>query len=68
MYALDGRLALKKIIGKMRAILGHVGAWAPRAEQLATAAFLANQAATSAYLSDIRSELETRLRGLHAGF
>ena len=58
----------EKIIGKMRAILGHVGAWAPRAEQLATAAFLANQTATSAYLTDIRSELETRLRGLHAGF
>ncbi len=58
----------EKIIGKMRAILGHVGAWAPRAEQLATAAFLADPSATSAYLTDIRSELETRLRGLHAGF
>ncbi|MGB4775841.1 MAG: aminotransferase class I/II-fold pyridoxal phosphate-dependent enzyme, partial [Daejeonella sp.] len=30
----------ENVIGKMKSILGHVGAWAPKAEQLATAKFL----------------------------
>ena len=32
----------KLIIDKMKAILTHVGAWAPKAEQMATAKYLSN--------------------------
>lgn len=55
------------IIGKMRAILGHVGAWAPKAEQVASARFLSDKEATAAYMSTIKSEVFSRLEGLFQG-
>jgi aspartate aminotransferase len=56
------------VIGRMSAVLGHVGAWAPRAEQLATVELLDDEAAMSAFLVPFRRGLETRLSKLHAGF
>jgi aspartate aminotransferase len=56
------------VIGRMSAVLGHVGAWAPRAEQLATVEMLDDPAAMSAFLVQFRHGLETRLAKLHAGF
>ena len=56
------------VIHKMKAILSHLGAWAPMAEQKATAKFLPNTKAIDAYLKDFKSELEFRLREIHAGF
>ncbi|NQX91509.1 MAG: aminotransferase class I/II-fold pyridoxal phosphate-dependent enzyme [Flavobacteriales bacterium] len=56
-----------KIIGKMRAILGHVGAWSPKAEQLATAEYLGKDKAVDAYISDIKSKIEERLTGFFNG-
>lgn len=58
----------EKIIAKMRAILGHIGAWSPRAEQVATAGFLSDTSATSTYLNAIRSKLQERLDGIYAVF
>jgi aspartate aminotransferase len=52
---------------RMAGILGHVGAWAPRAEQVATAAFLRDRAAIEAYHAAMRREVELRLDALHAG-
>lgn len=56
------------IINKMKAILGHVGAWAPMAEQKAVANFLGNKNAIEKYLAHFKNGLEERLRGIHAGF
>jgi aspartate aminotransferase len=51
-----------------QALIGHMGAWAPRPEQLATAALLNDEAATEGYLTEFRGQLEARLQALHDGF
>ena len=56
------------VIDRMSAILGHVGAWAPRAEQLATAKLLDDAGAIATYLGHLRGELALRLDALHEGF
>jgi aspartate aminotransferase len=56
------------IINKMKSILGHVGAWAPMAEQKAVANFLGRTKEIEKYLSHFKSHLEVRLRGIFAGF
>lgn len=56
------------IINKMKAILGHVGAWAPKAEQLATATFMKDFNAVNEYLGWIRREANDRLQGFYEGF
>ena len=58
----------QKIINKMKAILGHVGAWAPKAEQVATANYLNNTAATTTYLKDFKAAISDRLNGFYEGF
>jgi aspartate aminotransferase len=58
----------KSIIDKMKSIIGHVGAWAPRAEQIAAARFISDSDATSAYLGNIRNEIYARLTAIHNGF
>lgn len=54
-------------IGPMSSMLGHVGAWAPHAEQVATAEFLADRAALEAHRRHFVAGVEARLRPLHAG-
>ncbi len=56
-----------KIMAKMRSILGHIGAWAPKAEQLATANYLNNTAALETFLADIKNKVSERLFFLHEG-
>ena len=56
------------IIDKMKAILSHIGAWAPMAEQKATAAFLPLRQEIDEYLSKFKAEVEFRLREIYAGF
>jgi len=51
----------------MKAILGHVGAWAPRAEQVATARLLNNPGAMSAFNTKFLEGLNVRLGLLHRG-
>ena len=55
------------IIEKMKSILGHVGAWAPKAEQVATAQFMPNTAAVDAFLSDTKRKLQSSLQALFKG-
>jgi aspartate aminotransferase len=55
------------VIERMSAILGHVGAWAPRAEQLATAALLAEPEAVAAHAAAMRDAVAARLQRLHEG-
>lgn len=57
----------KVVMDKMKAILSHVGAWAPMAEQKAVAKFLHNKKAIENYLSHFKSEVEFRLREIYNG-
>ena len=56
------------IISKMKAILTHIGAWAPMAEQKAVAQFLGKRDAITNFLSHFKKEIEERLHGIYAGF
>lgn len=58
----------KKVIDKMKAILTHVGAWAPRAEQIATAAYLNDLEAYDRFLSEVKIKINDRLQGFYKGF
>jgi aspartate aminotransferase len=58
----------KKIIEKIKSILTHVGAWAPKAEQIATAAFLNNSLSYVTYIEDIKTQINKRLVGFYNGF
>jgi aspartate aminotransferase len=57
----------KPIIDKMKAILTHVGAWAPKAEQLATASFLNNLDEYDNFLIIQKEKVFARLQGLYNG-
>jgi aspartate aminotransferase len=56
------------LLNKMKAILSHVGAWAPMAEQKALTRFLHQQDAIDHYLAHFKAELEERLRRIYQGF
>ena len=55
------------VIDKMKSILGHVGAWAPRAEQFASAQYLNNEKAYEDFIAHMNKEVSARLNGFHAG-
>ena len=55
------------VIDKMKAVLGHVGAWAPKAEQMATAHYLRQTAAVDAYLAHFKTTIQHSLQALYAG-
>lgn len=57
-----------EVISKMKAILSHVGAWAPMAEQKAVAKYLVQNEAIERYLQHFKAEIEERLRRIHRGF
>lgn len=57
-----------EVIGKMKAILTHIGAWAPMAEQKATAAFLLEKEKIDEYLQTFKAAVSDRLQRIHAGF
>jgi aspartate aminotransferase len=56
------------VISKMKAILTHIGAWAPMAEQKAVAYYLGNRDGIKKYLSHFKNEIEERLRRIYNGF
>ncbi len=58
----------KHVILKMKAMLSHIGAWSPKAEQLATASFLKKDTDVTEYLTWIKSELSERLESFYNGF
>ena len=60
-------VAAPDVAHRMSNILGHIGAWAPRAEQVATAALLLDDDAIDGYHATMISELETRLTLLYRG-
>jgi len=55
------------IIDKMKALLTHVGAWAPKPEQEATAKFYENPENVNVFVEDFKAKLEESLKVLHGG-
>lgn len=53
---------------RMADILGHIGAWAPKPEQLATAALLDRPEAVRAFQEPMKRHVRERLDALHEGF
>ncbi|MBA2582388.1 MAG: pyridoxal phosphate-dependent aminotransferase [Bacteroidetes bacterium] len=58
----------QRIIDKMKSILGHIGAWAAKAEQVASAKYLNNTEKTDEFLIAFRGQIQQRLQGYYAGF
>lgn len=58
----------KNIIDKMKSILTHIGAWAPKAEQVAAAVFLNNLEHYDEYLNEIKIKINDRLVSFYNGF
>ncbi|HEY0752104.1 MAG TPA: aminotransferase class I/II-fold pyridoxal phosphate-dependent enzyme [Chitinophagaceae bacterium] len=56
------------ILNKMKAILSHVGAWAPMAEQKAVAKYLGRPDAIKNFLANFKSEIQERLTKIYNGF
>lgn len=55
------------VLNKMKAILSHVGAWAPMAEQKGVARFLPQKDAINDYLKNFKSEVSYRLKTIYDG-
>lgn len=56
------------VIQKMTALSTHVGAWAPKPEQHATAEFLANAGEVDTALKTMTSSIRSRLEAVHQAF
>jgi aspartate aminotransferase len=61
-------VAAPAVVARMRDFLGHVGAWVPRAEQVATAEFLADTAAIGAFRREMDAKVQALLVALYKGF
>jgi aspartate aminotransferase len=57
-----------EIIGKMKAIMTHIGSWAPMAEQKATAVYLLQKDKVDSYLTGFRAAVSERLNRIYDGF
>lgn len=56
-----------KVIDRMKALLTHVGAWAPKPEQQAVAEFLDNTPAVNEFVNDFKGKIAHSLEVLHTG-
>jgi aspartate aminotransferase len=53
---------------RYKALIGHMGSWAPRPEQVATSALLRDPTAIAAYHAVMKKGIADRLFALHDGF
>jgi aspartate aminotransferase len=58
----------KLVIDKMKSLLNHIGAWAPKPEQLATAKYFADFKNYDTFLEGQKQKLYSRLEGFYKGF
>lgn len=56
----------KIVISKMKSILGHIGAWSPKAEQLATSDFLNDIESYDLFLEEQKNKISLRLNSLYS--
>ncbi|HEX4887451.1 MAG TPA: aminotransferase class I/II-fold pyridoxal phosphate-dependent enzyme [Luteibaculaceae bacterium] len=57
-----------KVMAKMKSILGHIGAWAPKAEQVAAGNFLADNGEVDKYLDQFKTQISKSLNAFYEGF
>jgi aspartate aminotransferase len=56
------------VVNHMKAIVGHMGAWAPKAEQVAMAKFLKQDNEVNSYLAQLKENIQKSLTTLYEGF
>ncbi len=56
-----------EVINKMKAILGHIGAWSAKAEQVGTTKFMQNEAAVALFMQDIKHKIADRFKLIYEG-
>jgi aspartate aminotransferase len=56
------------VMSKMKTIIGHVGAWSPKPEQVATGQFLDQNADWNEYLDNFKEKIQKSLDTLYQGF
>lgn len=56
------------VINHMKAIVGHMGAWAPKAEQVAMAKYLKQDNLVNGYLDELKGNIQNSLNTLYQGF
>jgi aspartate aminotransferase len=60
-------LAAPPVVARMKDLIGHIGAWAPRPEQVAFAEFLHDAEGCAAFQVEMRGRVQERLEALHRG-
>lgn len=58
----------KNVVSKMKSLLGHIGAWAPKAEQVAVADYFKNKTLVDEFLTSFKAQVQASLDELHNGF
>lgn len=56
------------VISKMKALLGHIGAWAPKAEQVAVSKYFADDVQIDTFLGDFKEKIQLSLNAIYDGF
>jgi len=56
------------VIAKMKALLTHIGAWAPKAEQVAVANYFADKTLVDQFLGSFKKQVQLSLDALYNGF
>ncbi len=56
------------IIEKMKTVIMHMGAWAPKPEQVAMASFLKDKSSVDSYLASFKEKIQESLQALFTGF
>jgi len=56
------------VVNHMKAIVGHMGAWAPKAEQVAMAKYLKQDNLVNGYLDELKGNIQNSLNTLYQGF
>lgn len=56
------------VIAKMKALLTHIGAWAPKAEQVAVANYFADKNLVDEFLTSFKKQVQLSLDALYNGF
>ncbi|RZK80436.1 MAG: aminotransferase class I/II-fold pyridoxal phosphate-dependent enzyme [Pedobacter sp.] len=56
------------IVNRMKALVGHMGAWAPKAEQVAMASYIGEKEVLDSFLTAFKSKIQDSLNALYTGF
>ncbi len=58
----------KKVINKMKSIISHMGAWAPKAEQIALAEYYSDYDLVDTFLENVKEGIFNRLQSFYEKF